>query len=78
MENKRRDRVYGVPERDASVDTTVLADEVRCFASMSSVLADTSAGAYVPLRLLTRCYDDSTNATLPGLVNTRLCCISTV
>lgn len=29
LENRRRDRKYGVPERDAAVDTTELADEVR-------------------------------------------------
>ncbi|KAH8103124.1 MFS general substrate transporter [Cristinia sonorae] len=31
MENKRRDRKYGVPERDAAVDTTVLADKAPMF-----------------------------------------------
>ncbi len=29
MENKRRDEKYGVPERDAPIDTRELADKVR-------------------------------------------------
>lgn len=28
--NKERNRLYGVPEEDARVDVSVLADEVRC------------------------------------------------
>ncbi|THH23187.1 hypothetical protein EUX98_g7988 [Antrodiella citrinella] len=31
LENRRRDREYGVPERDAAVDTTELADEAPLF-----------------------------------------------